>query len=508
MRKEYSEVSESSRYFLDSVGAPALANGVAELFGVLNDHGRETLSMTMGCYVDIAHRLVHAIAIDGSPTSALYAELRTLRRQAQECLEMGISTSIPTGQFDREVLDSLHFMGGVQKLSGGGGFSFFLIPEMLPLALRLLSVLDGPARRKHLAEIAALRGEALDSTQLRNLDDSVLAKVVAQIATRVRRVVAQDLDWRVSAEDLAAVRVQYLPTATDFYEAGIRYYQRRSWARRRYYIFATTGGVILPQEHFGSDFFRTQLKIPALFDASGKHPIRERYFRVLGGASKLTRLYYFEWERASIEYRKMLTDIEREAPHAGINPEEAISIYKATARDTITSFLRKPRFGLIGVDYFPRQYDYLTLGNGDATLLSYRDKSSTGKIGHGFMLQAKSGAMTEIKRWFAGEALLRDIIPTGTLKDPMTDSFSLLASASLRAFIPIIIGSLRERARRVHVQYAMAMVERLYQTVQNGKAECDVIKMPGWSTAGARDAADQILDRLEKGLPPRSPQSD
>ena len=500
---EYSEMAENCVVFLKTIHADGLANKINLLFNALARTGRASLRDAVGCYVDMAHRLIQAVAVDGHPSVTLYDELRGLRRQAQNRLQSGVWVPEPNEQWDQDVLETLHHMGGLQRLSSGTGFSFFLIPEMLPLALRLLSALDGPARRKHVNEIAAIRGETVTSSQLRSVDDSIFKEVAECTGREVRKIVARKLGWKVSVADLEAVRVQYLPTAIDFYEAGIRYYQNPAWRDQRYYIFATTSGVILPQERFGSDFFRKILRIPTLYEASGKNPIRESYFRVLAGSSALERMYFFEWERASTEYRKTLKDIEREAPLAGIDPTHAVRVYQETAIESITSFLRKTRFGLVGVDYFPREYDYLTLGNGQAALLSGRDQSARDKIGHGFMLHPKPGAMTQIKQWFSGEALLKDFIPRGHLSTPEIDSLFLLASAGVRAFIPIVIGSLREQSRRRRVKLAIDMLARLREAVDKGEVACEVIELPHRRISHVKEVAESILERLNEGIPPR-----
>lgn len=498
----YRELAENTKNILCLIDAAHLSQKVAKLFDGLRAPGQKVLDDAFECYVSIAHKLLRAVAVDGRPSQALYAQLRKLRRDAQHRLEIAVHETIPSGGWERQVLDTLHYMGGLERLESKGAFSFWIVPDTLALALRLLSVLDGPARRKHLKEIAALRGDDMAPTQIQNLDDSVLSEVAGRLGLETRREIARLMRWRVSEHDLDAVRVQILPTATDFYEAGIRYYQQDRWRHQGYYIFATTSGVVLPEEHHGSDFFRRDLVIPSLYETCGKHPIRERYFKVLAGSAALHRMYFYEEHRASVAYRQTLEDIKREAPGAGIDATKAVKYYKSTALKSIESFLRRKRFGLIRVNYFPRTFDHLTLGNGRATLISARDPGPVPKIGHGFMLTPKPGWVSQVKQLLSGETLLRDLVPKRPPGEVATDSLFLLASAGIRAFIPIIIGAFRGASRKERVRRATDILERLQEEVKRS-IHCEVIDWPDRRIRNVTSKAEDILERLEEGVPVR-----
>ncbi|MGA9365578.1 MAG: hypothetical protein WBW16_14535 [Bacteroidota bacterium] len=490
----YTPIANRTRLILERIGANGLAQSVFDLFRQIEQRANKPILEALESYADLVHDFIRAVSEKGEISKELYSQMRGIHGAIQSALESSVYADSPSSQKDRRILEALHYMGGLTSLGQTSALSFFLLPEMLPLSLRLISLLDSPARKKHVSQIYKLRGigEDLTKDKLNNIDSDVLEPVAKDFQVIIKDVVGQETERILSQAELELVRVEYLPTSADFYQSGIAYYKNPRWIKQSYFIFATTSGVLLPEDHYGSDYFRNTLPILTLYEASGKHPIRSDYFEVLGGSSQLNRFYYFEWTRAAKAFQSTLGAIRREAPKFGLDPESSVSQYKQSARESIVSFLGKRNFGLVGINSFPSQFNYLTLGNGQAVLVSSRDGDPSKQIAHGFMLHPTSGLAKYIRDTLSPEKLIRDAIPK-----PSDLILQHLGIALVKGFVLVITGGLRFLSAKRRREVAFNMVDRLKNSIETSKTSCNVIKLPGGRSTNLSDRAEGIIDSLE-----------
>jgi hypothetical protein len=137
---------------------------------------------------------------------------------------------------------------------------------------------------------------------------------------------------------------------------------------------------------------------------------------------------------------------------------EAADRYRTHSKATIARFLQLPGFGLIGVDEFPPQYDYLTLGNGRHLFLSGRDKEERKeKIGHGLWLRptARSvrGFAEEFKELNFAEWLASLAVAAGMSTVEDDPRFRLLEALVSGFAVPFILAGGRYWSKQ-HAQGA------------------------------------------------------
>ena len=163
---------------------------------------------------------------------------------------------------------------------------------------------------------------------------------VQDFAIKVRDKLRAIFKWTIPAEIAERgseyLAIEYLPTSTDFYNAGIDYYGSPIGRKRDHYIFATTSGIILPEDYYGSKFFEEILPISELAAQSDKNPKREEYFKALANVQGRPRHYYFELNRASLAFK---ATIQRLKDYRG---EHECEKYRQESIKTISRFLQTP----------------------------------------------------------------------------------------------------------------------------------------------------------------------
>jgi hypothetical protein len=401
-------------------------------------------------YEDMFSQLASRIRRHGRLQEEDYAVLKGLFEEIQAELADASAVEVPTKARDGHAemtLRALHLLGGLEVQSDCGRASLFISPKMLTRALSVASLLDSRARAKHVEAIAKIRGE--EKTTARAVEEEKC--IVAPFAAELRKVLRDSrcmMPVPVPSDAMESMVVEYLPTSSDFYEAGIDYYASPNGCERQHYVLATTSGILLPQDYYGSTYFRKINRIPELARVCDKNPWRERYFRALADTRRGPRHYYFEIERARRAFGETLREIAR------CGSEGNYRQYIADSRKTIARFLRLPRFGLYGVDQFPHEFDHLTLGNGREMLLSFRDSDKRkAKIGHGVWVRPRGGTAADLRA--VVEAFeLRDMVAAALLggtafmfryKTDHDVAVSLLEGFVASFVVPVAV-ALRQRA--------------------------------------------------------------
>lgn len=377
-----------------------------------------------------------ALRVNGMLSDKDYKTLEILAHDIQDDLRLVSSVTAPRSLDDhgRQTLRALHYLGGIETAPGDPSWvSLYISPRMLGRAFSAASLLSVRSIKKHISAIAQIRADAETS---RNPDEIFRRHVepfTRELAEKLREIViTEHLPNNLKALGVESLTVEYIATATDYYDAGIDYYNASDGKGAPHYILATTSGILLPQDYYGAAFYERILRLPALAETVDKNPRREAYFKALADVRDRPRWYFFEIERASNSFRATLNKLRE---HGG---DETCEAYRKYSQKTITRFLQLDGFGLFGVSRFPKAFDYLTLGNGQHLLLSGRNSPSrTAKIGHGIWLRPKSDLLKDFRRdlkfkdWVmgillgaSGVALLGDD-PRSKLLDVFVGGFAL-----------------------------------------------------------------------------------
>jgi len=335
-------------------------------------------------------------------------ELQNIQEELQgELLE---KYSIPATEYTLQVLDAFDIFGVIYFDRKQDKITFFIHPRFSLAMFRYFTFMNHNSSEKHIQQIWQLRNpnKELNKNIKCSLKDK-LNNAVLPLQENISKFLTQHIkkelymifkDTPISSQ----MRVEFLPTSTDFYLAGIEYYKTKVGRRRFYDIFSTTSGIILPEEHYGSKYFVEKLKRPDIFQSLLKNEIREKYFKTLIQASWLKpRVYYFEKDRSKKQFNSIVSKLSK---------KERI-IYEKDAWGILKKFLNKDNFGLIRVSQFPKEFDYLTLGSGSSVLISGRTK---GKISHGFWVRP-------LKR-----NVLKEVFEELDLEKMWQDIFGILAS--------------------------------------------------------------------------------
>jgi len=369
---------------LKRIGSSGCAKAIRSIDVRLQaDEAHHVLDVLYG-YEEIFVGFARALRQNGKLTDKDYVDLQELFSGVQQRLQEATAVDTPLDAQTDTSLEALHLLGGVSLSPDSRTVALFLSPRMLTQAFSIATLLESASRAKHIKTISAIRGSSVTLDEAREME----TRSVKPFADAVREVLRQHAlqavptAWRGST--LATLSVELLPTATDFYEAGIDYYRDSAGRGREHYIFATTSGILLPQDYYGSAYFERINPAPELAEESDKNPKREDYFKALADVRGRPRSYFFEIKRAGTAFYKTVGKLQE------IAGKDAADRYRNHSKDTIARFLQLSGFGLIGVNEFPPEYDYLTLGNGRHMFLSGRDREERKeKIGHGLWVRPR-----------------------------------------------------------------------------------------------------------------------
>ncbi|MBM2815179.1 MAG: hypothetical protein HW421_1941 [Ignavibacteria bacterium] len=494
----YKEIENIAISIIKLFDAKSLKNSLKRLFKQIDDNLKSDKVHIFLTHSEILLSFIKSISENGKPSEKDYEDMRNKHSESQIFISENFEVSLyDPKEIDFQILDVLDIMGGILK-KDDRHYTFFIFPEMLLLSLRLLSILESNDRKKHIEQILKLRNEFYDKDIIdkKNTKVEIYSKLFQnKLLENIKG--NKYLLNKVSVKNLNMLKIEYLPTATDFYEAGISYYQNDIWEKQRYNIFATTSGIILPEEHYGRNFFKDNLKIFELYEESEKHPIRAKYFDVL--SNRLSRIklnYFFELKRASVAYKKNIKKIELYSSKKGID------IYNDFARKSIMSFLEKNNFNLFVINEFPDEFDYFTLGNGKVAILSGRDNKPR-SIGHGFKLYGTENLFKFIIEDIKSHpyiSLFKATIPNIDKFINSPNPFdNILESIFRSAFGLLLLGTMKYIYNTYNYEMYNNMLLRLNEEVNKKSTIIKPIKLSDSSRShNIKADADKIIELLNE----------
>lgn len=376
-----------------------IAKMLRELEAKVNKLSSDNWQQYYETYFAAFDNIVQSFQETGVLTEEYIKKIASFKLKAEEILKEKFSIEVGT-VFGVEYtnLKALHYLGVLTWYESEGKLTFFYSPTLTISMIGYVSNMDENSLRNHIKSIEMIRrGEFTEedidavSTQAIDYVNSFMSVFRSFLAEHAKTI----LNPKISTKELESIAsIELLPTSTNFYQAGIKYYQSKFGVKvPTHFTFATTSGIIIPQEHYGYRYFTEILPIPQLANSVSKNPIRERYFDVVREAqARKPRAYYFEFKRTATTLKETYGQIkEIDSAKADTYLEHAIKI--------LESYLQLPNFSLIKIDKFPNEFNYLTLGNSANILLSIRDK--TKKIAHGMWLKPKrtllSQALKDVK---------------------------------------------------------------------------------------------------------------
>lgn len=326
---------------------------------------------------------------------------------------------IGNSNYDSKVLDVLDYFGIVFFDRDRDRFTFFIHPRFSITMFRYLISMDDKSAMKHMEQIYKIKKKKDPNKEDRKTLKALYDNSVKDFKERISNCLKEFIIKEYSKIFLPGTKpehiwVDFLPTSTDFYEAGINFYKSRVGIWKQHDIFSTTSGIILPEEHYGSEFFIEKINRPDLAKKISKNKFRKMYFNTLMKCSKFKpRLYHFELERSKNQFEDIVSQL---------NGSEK-TIYISEANKIFNKFLEMECFGLVkvkkfyqGEDKLKGIFNYLTLGNGVSVLISGR---VVDKISHGFWIRP-------VKTSFIKEAL-REIKLDNMIKKITNLAFSYIS---------------------------------------------------------------------------------
>jgi len=379
---------------LEQIQSPGCAQLIRQIDLRLKSSGGSHILEILYGYEEVFVGAARALRQNGKLVDTDYSMLRNLFLNVQASLYEKTAVDVPVDARYEDAIEALYLLGGIDRGTDKYTVSLFLNPRMLTQAFSIASLLESPSRAKHIKAISGIRGIPMSLEEAREIETRYIKRFADALREILREHAKRVIPATWHASTLANLSVELLPTATDFYEAGIDYYSTPEGHGHQHYIFATTSGILLPQDYYGSAYFEKILPVRKLFEDTDKNPKREDYFKALADVRGRPRSYYFEITRAGRAFQKTINTLKNEMG------EVAAESYRLHSKSIIAKFLQLQGFGLIGVDHFPPEYDYLTLGNGRHLFLSGRDKEERKeKIGHGLWVRTTGKSI----RGFANE---------------------------------------------------------------------------------------------------------
>ncbi|WP_330354484.1 hypothetical protein [Streptomyces chartreusis] len=382
---------------------------------------------------DVAAVTTEGLLAEGTLRKKDVARLSELWQENQHLIELLLSEPAPCpAPSVRTNLTVLHRFGAL-SLSADERISCFLHPDLSAANLARLATFEKKAAVKHIGQIAAIRSSPLSENEIGDFYDFH----VRELSERLKEVLTSLAQPWVRPD--RGVCFDVLPTSSDFYWAGTKHYGTRPARNRPFTIFSTTPGLFLPEDRYGSAFFRNVLGRTDLAATVIEDGTRDRYFRALA-ACKKPRIYHFELERARLQYRRTMTSLS----------EAELERYDAFAYELLAPSLSDPMFGLVRIRSFPPEFDHLTLGNGVSVILSNRQH---GKIGHGLWVRpVRAMDIREILREVNLGAALESSLTAATayvLADGTAALAPELEKVALTLFYaPVVYALMRSTIRR------------------------------------------------------------
>jgi len=360
-------------------------------------------------YFSVLDTVVLSLQSEGKLTNACYQKIASLKADAESILKEKFSVEVEETPIedDYSFLKAIDYLGIICWYENEGKITFFKSPTLVIPLFRYISNMDENFLREHIKSIQKIKRPEKDDENIKRIVDEGIYHVNYFI-NKFRSIwygdIISKLNLNVTSTELEKVAsIELLPTSIDFYFAGIGYYKREFLKEiPTHFTFATTSGIITPEEHYGSRLFTEILPVKELAQKVKKNPIREHYFEIVRQAQmNKPRAYYFELKRTSENLKKTYNELK------DIDPKIA-DRYIELATKILKQYLQLPTFSLIEVSEFPAVFNYLTLGNTKSVLLSMRDKS--GKIDHGLWIKPKEALFLQA---FSDVKLEDLIVPLG-----------------------------------------------------------------------------------------------
>lgn len=365
----FDDTAASMAWVLTTAGCREEAALVERLGSVASRHAAAINELYRQMGLGGLAELADGLRTHGCLTSKRTEQLRALWLEVQERLERLASQPLTSStESARANIEALHIFGAL-TITRAGDVAFFVHPDASAANLGRMSRLGPKAAAAHIQQIASIRGEALSHREAQDLYDFH----VRRLSDRVQRSFAEVAEaWTRPTRD---VRVDVLPTAADFYSAGVEHYRVPPASGQPFTVFATTPGLFLPEERYGPVFFREILSRADLADQTPENDARAPYFTALLQTAKMhPRIYHIDLTRSRAHYQRIatqLSDAEQEQ-------------YDRHAFDLLRPMLADPNFGIVGIDRFPVEFDHLSLGSGRSAIVSTRH---SGRIGRGMWIR-------------------------------------------------------------------------------------------------------------------------
>ena len=417
--------------------------------------------------------VVYSLQSEGVLSSGCYGKIASLNADVENILKEKFAVDIDRTplECDYSFLKSLDSLGIISWYENEGKITFFKSPTLVTPLFGYISDMDKNSLRGHVKGILKIK--------LPQKDDKEIEKIVDERMTDVNKFIIKfrniwfghiidmlHLKDVTTAELEKVASIELLPTSSDFYFAGIRYYKHEfPMEIPTHFTFATTSGIIIPEEHYGARYFTEILPVQELAGEVGKNPIRESYFDIVRKAQmNKPRAYYFEFKKTSEtlkgKYNKLMS----------IDPLKAEKYIEHSVQ-ILKDYLQLPTFSLIKVAEFPDEFNYLTLGNSKNVLLSMRDKSQ--KIAHGLWIRPKESLLLQAFSDVKLEDLISHLSEAGVGFLVTGELLKNLTVAFAAAFAPLIFfGVKRVRGAK----QAREAVFDIGNRIKKKKLEIEIIK--------------------------------
>lgn len=320
---------------------------------------------------------------------------------------------------DLEITKDLMHAGMITLSPKQDALTFFITPTSIPLGLYFLYKNSLRDHQKICEVTAALREEKVDEDKIEERAKSLEKNIGQQLDQWVDKNQLGNLPkYDLQVSDFMESR--FLPNSNYFYHEGQEFYEG---SLENYNVFATTTGLILPDEHFGANYFTGEvdggLNCEKLASMSDKNPRREDYFGVLKDAAKNKPVnYFFDKKRSKKKMRDTLGEIT-----TGMQRKK----YKEDAKKILSEYLSCGKLNFLEIpNGIPKDFQFFTLTNSTTILISQRPGEDQ-SIGHGVRAKLKD-------TWPRLKEDMKETSSDVSLPDLAAPLWTLLGHLSYRAF--------------------------------------------------------------------------
>jgi hypothetical protein len=386
------------RTIFENMGSPRIADIFRRLEEKINSLEPSVWEEYYRTYFEVLDTVVSSLQDKGILSAECYHKIANSKSEAESILKERFSVELDTPPFgsDLAFLKAINYLGIISWYENEGKITFFISPTLIPPLFRFISNCffnkDEYSLKKHIENVQKVKHPEKGDEDIANIINEAIG-YINDFAFKFRKALSEHmgalLSLRISKEQLEDIAsIELLPTSTDFYSASIEYF-KKSFGKKvpAHFIFSTTSGVMIPEEHFGYKYFTDILKVTELAQRIEKNPYRQDAFEAVREALDHKPIaYYFEKTRASNALKKTYNELRKYDLKLADN-------YVLDAIRILNKYLQHPNFSFIRVSEFPNVFDYLTIGNSENLILSMRDRSQ--KIAHGLWVKPKGFALQQ-----------------------------------------------------------------------------------------------------------------